>query len=307
MGGPWINDQSGNDSPYQYTGKELENFGGLGWYDYGARYYDPSVGRWTSVDPLAGKYPNMSPYVYTANSPMINIDPDGRDWYRHDETNAVIWREGSGSHEGYSNLGATYSENFEGGFSITYTQNEVSSMTWNVLETDQFVSMYDQEGNYLMNCYQAACQTLINAGFQSAGRSSEVLMTDIGDNGRSGTTSTSAVAGITVINNNVEGGKPLVVGVDYQDDSPNHDGMTDHFIVISGKTETYTNGSLSSTTYRFFDNRTRNSNTGTQLSNNFSCSDNRLTGSYTTTNGSGRRQTTSSLNYTVTTVRRNRN
>lgn len=38
----------------------------------------PDVGRFFNVDPLAEKYPNISPYAYVANNPIIYIDPDGR-------------------------------------------------------------------------------------------------------------------------------------------------------------------------------------------------------------------------------------
>lgn len=38
-----------------------------------------SVQRFLRVDPLAGKYPNLSPYAYCANNPIIYKDPDGRD------------------------------------------------------------------------------------------------------------------------------------------------------------------------------------------------------------------------------------
>ena len=78
MEGPWMNDITASDKPYQYNGKELESFGGLGWYDYGARYYDPSVGRWTGVDPIVENGPQFSPYIYTFNNPIKYIDPDGK-------------------------------------------------------------------------------------------------------------------------------------------------------------------------------------------------------------------------------------
>ena len=44
----------------------------------GKKYYDPRTSQWLSVDPLAGKYPNMSPYNYCAGNPVKFIDPDGR-------------------------------------------------------------------------------------------------------------------------------------------------------------------------------------------------------------------------------------
>lgn len=46
-------------------------------YDYGARNYDPSLGRWMNVDPLAEKYFSKTPYMYCNNNPVLYIDPNG--------------------------------------------------------------------------------------------------------------------------------------------------------------------------------------------------------------------------------------
>ena len=68
---------SSNVQPYKYNGKELDTKKGLNWYDYGARHYDATLGRWLAVDPLAEKMYGWSPYAYCFNSPVRYIDPDG--------------------------------------------------------------------------------------------------------------------------------------------------------------------------------------------------------------------------------------
>ena len=67
----------GKKQPYKYNGKELDQMHGLNLYDYSARYYESAVGRFTSVDPLAEKYYNISPYTYVANNPIKYVDLKG--------------------------------------------------------------------------------------------------------------------------------------------------------------------------------------------------------------------------------------
>ena len=63
--------------PYKYNGKELDRKAGLDWYNYGARQYDPVLGRWHTMDLMAEKYYKVSPYVYCLNNPILLIDPNG--------------------------------------------------------------------------------------------------------------------------------------------------------------------------------------------------------------------------------------
>ena len=69
---------------YRYNGKEQLWFEGInldpGLTDYGARYYAPAFGRWTTPDPLADKYYSVSPYAFCNNNPVNFIDPDGERW-----------------------------------------------------------------------------------------------------------------------------------------------------------------------------------------------------------------------------------
>ena len=111
MVGPWMQSHPAS-MDYLYNSTEFNFRGSLGWYDYGARWYDPTIGRWNAacpvifqqkivgrcsmnhqgimtvasdrtydgMDPLAD-HPNqihISTFAYAWNNPIMLIDPDGR-------------------------------------------------------------------------------------------------------------------------------------------------------------------------------------------------------------------------------------
>lgn len=89
-----------NDNKYLYNGKELQddviNGDNLDWYDYGARFYDPALGRFHTVDPMAEELHNISltPYHYCNNNPILFIDINGEDWFVNKNTGSVMYLKG---------------------------------------------------------------------------------------------------------------------------------------------------------------------------------------------------------------------
>lgn len=82
-----------SQNKFQYNGKELQSKefsdnSGLEFYDFGARNFDPQIGRWNVQDAKAEAYTGWSPYNYVLNNPLKYVDPKGEDVY------LIIWASG---------------------------------------------------------------------------------------------------------------------------------------------------------------------------------------------------------------------
>jgi RHS repeat-associated protein len=71
--------QNSNAYRYGFNGKENDNDvkGEGNQQDYGMRVYDPRLGKFLSVDPIAKQYPELTPYQFASNRPIDGIDLDG--------------------------------------------------------------------------------------------------------------------------------------------------------------------------------------------------------------------------------------
>ena len=63
------------NTPYLFNAKEFDEETGM--YYYGARYYEPRLSLWLSIDPKEEKYSNVSTYCYVISNPLKYTDPTG--------------------------------------------------------------------------------------------------------------------------------------------------------------------------------------------------------------------------------------
>ncbi len=266
---------------YLYNGKELQDDFGLGWYDYGARFYEPSLSRTTAIDSHAENFYSESLYSFFGNNPINNIDPTGMDWYTSKDGSATMWKKGSADIEGYNNIGATFTQNIGNGVSVTYTQNEATSITTHTMNSDQWVSQYsktDWDGTPASKACNKACDAMLASdGNSSIGMT---VVVDIAGDGRAGNANGNAANAISDMSKALDADKPTKVNVDFRSGTGSADKMGDHFIVVEGKTEQLSKGKVTSTSFHFFDPGTSHSSKGTSSSNVLKVNNNRLEGTH---------------------------
>ena len=117
----------------KFNGKELDNISGLNWYDFSARYYDDVLGRFGQIDPMAEKYPQISPYVFCNNNPLRYIDPTGESWR------------------------------------LTFNQDEDGNKTYTGYEWVAPENSYDKNGDLLPGLYEQAIFFSDNGTYQGNG------------------------------------------------------------------------------------------------------------------------------------------
>lgn len=127
---------------YRFNGKELDPETGNQYY--GARYYDPKVSIWLSVDPLVGNNPNLTPYNFVSNNPILRIEPDGMDdgWYK-DENDNVVFDADVNSQEDLDKKGAEGEYLFEEGSVGGYDENDDLSGKYD-LNSDGSINIGDE-------------------------------------------------------------------------------------------------------------------------------------------------------------------
>ena len=100
---PWgedhINQRRSGYTGSRYTFSAKEKDAETGYSYFGSRYYSSDLSIWLSVDPMSGKYPYQSNYIYCGNNPIRVIDPNGEDEWEVDKKGNITWKCESEKHQ----------------------------------------------------------------------------------------------------------------------------------------------------------------------------------------------------------------
>ena len=144
-----------DDNRFLFSGKESQELLDLNAYDFGARMYDASLGRWNMVDPLGEKYVNLSPYNYCANSPQLFNDPNGTVLMLRGNIGEIIMALYNGLDEGTS-LELKFHNGILDPYSIEWEARRNSSLflqdLYEIAMSDKIVELsFLKQNRYMMN------------------------------------------------------------------------------------------------------------------------------------------------------------
>ena len=202
--------------PYKYNGKEFDTKNGLNWYDYGARQYDPVLGRFTTVDRFADKYSSMSPYQYGANNPVnvVDINGDSLSVKNPDIVAAIYngledkninlqWNNGVLNPASIREQALTGNDFFlkdlyEIAISDKMVEVLLSDVNTYMMEGKKFVDKFKTPVDYNTSQYGEVYENMLSAANQLTGKVIE------GDLGQTLVPGNQAASGKSSINNNVQ-------------------------------------------------------------------------------------------------------
>ncbi len=149
---------------YTFSAKEKDSETGLSYF--GSRYYSSDLSVWLSVDPMSGKYPSLSPYVYCADNPVKLTDPDGR-WIPglDEDNNIIVTREDGDDINSFKKfMGSAYSEDEinnmygqmsqDGSINLTKTYGREFQIMTDAINDAKKDPFFTQTKNY--NCWGAS-------------------------------------------------------------------------------------------------------------------------------------------------------
>ncbi len=136
------------DNRMKFNGKGEQTLGSLDLLDYGARMYDPAIGRWTAQDPLSEKYYSFSAYNYCVNNPVMFVDPDGRDIWEVNSEGRIINRIAEKSKDAIYMVDIDSEGRYQRTYSINDDGNKVYnsiSFAYGTIEAQRSIS-YSEDG-----------------------------------------------------------------------------------------------------------------------------------------------------------------
>jgi len=306
---------------FHFNGKETDNevYGEGNVYDYGFRIYNPRLGKFLSVDPLTASYPWFTPYQFSANDPIRNIDIDGLEggsaieyiftmigqsvqaWWNSIKFSSTTQKTPPPANAPAPPINNNtqqptlkHSNAADVSNQTQSSSNTVSKKDINLSNVVPFVSQQTLP-NPDEACCRASQKILKDYGIESAGSKSNRIIVGQNNIDNTGIEPTKeAKTGIDYINQQLESGNPVMVGVNHNLKKGQKDGQSaDHFVVIVGRSYDEEKKQFY---FNFYEVGTSDESKGKSGANRLYVNDNTT---ITGTNYAGKRQ------FTVTDVRIN--